>query len=404
MIYSHSSISTFKNCALQFKYNYIEKPDVVKKQNMEAFMGSIVHQTLEKLYTDLKYSKLLSLQEVIDFYTKHWNENYSEETVEIIRKEYKKEHYFELGKKYLTEYYETYKPFDQGKTIGLEQKVNLKLFDSVKQKTYNLVGYIDRLTLYNQNHIEIGDYKTNNKAKTQEEVDIDRQLALYSIAIKKLYPFVEKIDLAWYFLSAGIKQISHRSEEQLKDLENQIIEDIRDIENAIEKNNFPAKPSGLCDWCAFRSICPFKAHDEITKELPENEYLKEPGVVLVDKYTELTELKKELTKDIDTNIEKLKEAIIEYSKKNNFEKIFGSKKSILVREYDSIKLPDSTTSERKNLEKIIKEKNLWDQFTTLSYIKFSEAFKNKLLTPEFEQELKRYLKISKIYRVYVNKK
>jgi len=404
MIYSHSSISTFKNCALQFKYNYIEKPDIVKKQNMEAFMGSIVHQTLEKLYTDLKYSKLLSLQEVIDFYTKHWNENYSEETVEIIRKEYKKEHYFELGKKYLTEYYETYKPFDQGKTIGLEQKVNLKLYDSVKQKTYNLVGYIDRLTLYNQDHIEIGDYKTNNKAKTQEEVDIDRQLALYSIAIKKLYPFVEKIDLAWYFLSAGIKQISHRSEEQLKDLENQIIEDIRDIENAIEKNNFPAKPSGLCDWCAFRSICPFKAHDEITKELPENEYLKEPGVVLVDKYTELTELKKELTKDIDTNIEKLKEAIIEYSKKNNFEKIFGSKKSILVREYDSIKLPDSTTSERKNLEKIIKEKNLWDQFTTLSYIKFSEAFKNKLLTPEFEQELKRYLKISKIYRVYVNKK
>lgn len=404
MIYSHSSISTFKNCPLQFKYNYIEKPDIVKKQNMEAFMGSMVHETLEKLYTDLKYSKLLSLQEVIDFYTKHWNENYSEETVEIIRKEYKKEHYFELGKKYLTEYYETYKPFDQGKTIGLEQKVNLKLFDSVKQKTYNLVGYIDRLTLYNQNHIEIGDYKTNNKAKTQEEVDIDRQLALYSIAIKKLYPFVEKIDLAWYFLSAGIKQISHRSEEQLQDLENQIIEDIRDIENAIEKNNFPAKPSGLCDWCAFRSICPLKAHDEITKELPENEYLKEPGVVLVDKYTELTELKKELTKDIDTNIEKLKEAIIEYSKKNNFEKIFGSKKSILVREYDSIKLPDSTTSERKNLEKIIKEKNLWDQFTTLSYIKFSEAFKNKLLTPEFEQELKRYLKISKIYRVYVNKK
>jgi len=404
MIYSHSSISTFKNCPLQFKYNYIEKPDIVKKQNMEAFMGSMVHETLEKLYTDLKYSKLLSLQEVIDFYTKHWNENYSEETVEIIRKEYKKEHYFELGKKYLTEYYETYKPFDQGKTIGLEQKVNLKLFDSVKQKTYNLVGYIDRLTLYNQNHIEIGDYKTNNKAKTQEEVDIDRQLALYSIAIKKLYPFVEKIDLAWYFLSAGIKQISHRSEEQLQDLENQIIEDIRDIENAIEKNNFPAKPSGLCDWCAFRSICPLKAHDEITKELPENEYLKEPGVVLVDKYTELTELKKELTKDIDTNIEKLKEAIIEYSKKNNFEKIFGSKKSILVREYDSIKLPDSTTSERKNLEKIIKEKKLWDQFTTLSYIKFSEAFKNKLLTPEFEQELKRYLKISKIYRVYVNKK
>ena len=404
MIYSHSSISTFKNCPLQFKYNYIEKPDIIKKQNMEAFMGSMAHETLEKLYTDLKYSKLLTLKEVIDFYTIHWKENYSEEKVEIIRTEYTKEHYFELGKKYLTEYYEAYKPFDQGKTLGLEQKVNLKFYDSVRQKTYNLVGYIDRLTLYDQDHIEIGDYKTNNKAKTQEEVDVDNQLALYAIAIKKLYPFVEKIDLAWYFLSAGIKQISYRSETQLQVLENKIIEAIRNIEDAIEKDSFPAKPSGLCDWCTFRSICPMKAHHEITKKLPENEYLKEPGVVLVDKYTELTELKKELTKDIDSNIEKLKEAIIEYSKKNNFEKIFGTNKSILVREYNSIKLPDSSTKDREALEKIIKEKNLWDQFTTLSYIKFSETFKNKFLSPEFEKELKKYLKISKIYRVYANKK
>jgi RecB family exonuclease len=256
MIYSHSSISTFKNCPLQFKYNYIEKPDIVKKQNMEAFMGSMVHETLEKLYTDLKYNKLLSLEEVIEFYNTLWTKNYSKDKVEIIRIQYNVEHYRSLGEKYLKEYYDSYKPFDIGKVLGLEQKINLKFYDSLKEKNYNLVGYIDRLTLLSDDHIEIGDYKTNNKAKTQQEVDVDNQLALYSIAIKKMYPFINKIDLSWYFLSAGIKQTSFRTESQLEDLENKIIEDIRNIEEAVAKNNFPAKISGLCNWCSFDLFVP----------------------------------------------------------------------------------------------------------------------------------------------------
>ena len=54
MIYSHSSISTFKQCPLKFKMKYIDrvKPDF--KQTIEAFMGGIVHEVLEEMYAKVK--------------------------------------------------------------------------------------------------------------------------------------------------------------------------------------------------------------------------------------------------------------------------------------------------------------------------------------------------------------
>ena len=406
MIYSHSSMETYKNCPLQFKYRYIIKPDIDIKNNIEAFMGSMVHDSLEKLYKDLKYNKLNSLKELLDYYQTIWKEKFSLDDVEIIRKEYTEENYRSLGKKYLIDYYEKYKPFDQGKTLGLEMQINLKLYDSVKERSYNLVGYIDRLTLLSDNHIEIGDYKTNNVAKTQQEVDVDRQLALYAIAIKEMYPFVEKIDLSWYFLSAGIKQTSTRTNLQLEALKKEVIETIRDIEHSKEKDDFKGKPSGLCDWCSYRFICPFKKHDLLDKTipLPKNKFLKEKGISLVDKYNDLNEKKKLITKDIDSDLEQLREAIILYSKNNNIEKLFGSTKSILVKEYDSIKLPERNSSTREELEFLIKNNNLWEYFTDLSYIKISNLLKEDFLSNDFKEKLSSYIVKEKIHRLYLNRK
>jgi len=283
-------------------------------------------------------------------------------------------------------------------------KINISLYDKEKQKTYDLIGYIDRLSLVSENHIEIIDYKTNNTAKTQQEVDIDKQLALYSIAIKEKFPFIEKIDLCWFFLSAGIKQVSTRTVEDLDKLKKETIEIIREIELSKEKNNFPGKPSALCDWCSYRSICPFKSHDVKTKELPENEYLKEDGVVLVNKYQEMTEKKKALVDKIDPEIEKLKEAIIIYSKENNLEKLFGKDKSLLVKEYSSYKIPDKKSKEREILENLLKENNFWPFVSDLSYIELSKLIRSDFFNESFKSKLLDFVKEEKIHRLYLNRK
>ena len=50
--FSYSSLGSFKKCPQQFKIYYLDK--VVKPdQGIEAFMGIIVHETLEYLYQEV---------------------------------------------------------------------------------------------------------------------------------------------------------------------------------------------------------------------------------------------------------------------------------------------------------------------------------------------------------------
>jgi len=51
--YSHSKLSTFEQCPTKFKYRYIDKIPVEFEKTVEAFLGEIVHETLELLYTEI---------------------------------------------------------------------------------------------------------------------------------------------------------------------------------------------------------------------------------------------------------------------------------------------------------------------------------------------------------------
>ena len=48
-IYSHSRLSTFEQCALKFKFKYLDKVETDIEQTVEAFLGDFVHRALEKI-------------------------------------------------------------------------------------------------------------------------------------------------------------------------------------------------------------------------------------------------------------------------------------------------------------------------------------------------------------------
>jgi len=106
--YSHSRISCFENCPKQYYYRYIEKPDIEITQGIEAFMGLRVHDALEKHYNDLKMTKLNSLNDLLKFYEGEWKKNWTDSIV-IVKKGLTKKHYFDLGKKCITDYYNRFK-------------------------------------------------------------------------------------------------------------------------------------------------------------------------------------------------------------------------------------------------------------------------------------------------------
>lgn len=119
--------------------------------------------------------------------------------------------------------------------------------------------------------------------------------------------------------------------------------------NKIEKEKkFEANVSNICDWCEFRSICPKWSHLYKLEAKEANEFLKDDGVELVNKLAELNYKEKQVREELETEMEKVKQALIEFAKKNKLDTVFGSnyKANIKIEKY--LKFPEKRDAERKN--------------------------------------------------------
>lgn len=245
VVYSYSKINTFEKCPLKFKYRYIDKiiPEIEK--SIEAFLGEIVHSTLEWIYAQVKI-KAPTIDEVITYYGISWKNNFSDKI--SIKKE-SEEYYFDLGVKFILGYYTEHYPFDDN-TIALEEKIEVDL-DELGE--YKIIGYIDRLVHNKEkDEYEIHDYKTGNSLPYKDKIENDKQLSLYSIAVKNNFGKDKEVYLIWHYLAFNKEITIKKTNEELEKLRRETIETIKKIEATTD---YPANKSILCDWCEFRDIC-----------------------------------------------------------------------------------------------------------------------------------------------------
>ncbi len=257
-VYSHSRLSTFEKCSLRYKYRYIDKiiPEIEK--SIEAHLGSVVHETLEWLYTEVKKGNIPSVEEVIVYYSQRWEKGYSPNIV-IVKKQFTPKDYFDKGIQFILNYYLKHEPFDDN-TLEIEKEVSITIDENGE---YKIRGFIDRLS-YNPKtgEYEIHDYKTSNSLPKKEDIESDRQLALYAIAVKELFGNEKEVSLIWHYLAHDIKICSKRTNEQLEQLKKETLELIKKIESTTEF--FPNK-SILCKWCEYNNIC-----HEFNEKSPED--------------------------------------------------------------------------------------------------------------------------------------
>jgi len=375
---------------------YVDRVETEVEQSVEAFLGSMVHETLEKLYRDIGYQKLNTLEELLEFFHDEWKKNWDDSIV-IVKEEYGPENYIKMGEKFITDYYKKYQPFDQGKTISLEERILIKLDDS---GDYKLQGFIDRVMESKEGYYEVHDYKTNSRLPLAEYLDNDRQLALYAIGVKERYPDVKDVRLVWHFLAFDKEIDSTRTDEELEELKRKTIELIDKIES---DEKYPAKTSILCDWCEFKPICRQWSHLYVIKEKPENEYLNDPGVKLVDRYVELTQKKKQVTLDLYAELEKLEEALINFSEKEGVDVVFGSKNKVRVKETEQNKFPTKHSKERERLVQLLKDHGKWDEVVQLDTSALNKIIQAKQWDSELLDILTEYVKLEKSKRLYLSK-
>lgn len=389
-IYSHSQLSMYEECPLKYKLCYRDR---IKRdrEGVEAFLGTMVHETLKKCYDDARLTKIDTLDDLLVYYDSIWQQNWHD-SIAITKKDVTQEHYQALGKKMIETYYQRYTPFDSDTTVHTEMRLNFALDNENK---YKMTGYIDRLSCTTDGTYQIHDYKTSAHLPGQRDADNDRQLGLYQIGIQKKWPDIQNFRLIWHYLAFDRELVSSRSSEAISNL---ITETARLIDEIDSVTDFPPNESGLCDWCEYPDLCPLRKHFYAVETLPVNEYLSEPGVALVNKYAEL----KEKSSEIEEEMEMVKEAILNYAKREQVELIKGSDRKARVRFDNRLKFPGKNESERHELDNTIVQAGKWMEVSQLDTTALTRIVGKSLWDKELIDEVMKYGRIEETSSIYLS--
>ncbi|MBU0979965.1 MAG: PD-(D/E)XK nuclease family protein [Nanoarchaeota archaeon] len=386
--YSHSRLNTFEQCRLRFKFNYIDKIKTEIETTVEAFMGGMAHKALEKLYKDLQAGKLNTLKELIDFYSSEWDRSWTD-GVMIVRKGLDQMHYKQLGERFIKDFYERFKPFDQDKTIATERHV------MVEFGPFKIQGYIDRISTKGDTY-SIHDYKTSSRLPTTDQLKMDRQLKIYAIALKQLYQDCKKVKLVWHYLAFDKDLTYEPTDKELKEVEKEVIGIIEEVEAATE---YPAKTSALCGWCQFQPICPEWKHKFEVKQKDLQDFMLDDGVGLVNRYAEL----KEKMEKYESYLEDAKQKLVEYAEKKELNAVFGSGVKAAIRTYPRLSFPKKGDSVREPFIKVVKEIGLWDQLVMPDVYELAKLINSGDVHPDLVKLLDPFIKRSKTTIVYLNR-
>jgi hypothetical protein len=220
------------------------------------------------------------------------------------------------------------------------------------------------------------------------------------IGVKKSYPDVKDVRLIWHFLKFDKEIDSTRTDEELEKLKADTIKLIDTIESDEE---FIANAEYLCDWCEFKGVCRQWMHLYKIKEMPENEYLADSGVQLVNRYAELKSKQKQVNTELDEELTKLEEALILFAEKEKVDCVFGKKNKVRITESKRLCFPSKNSKKRKKLEEVLRKYGKLEEVSQLDTTALGRAIQDKQWETKVLNSLKEYVELEKSKRLYLSK-
>ncbi len=259
--YSFTQLEGYKNCPLQYKFQYILRIPMSTGRPVFSY-GQSMHSTLEEFYKRMKdraekkqiglfsasaeammdegnseLESLISQRELLKIYDEKFIDEWYDD-------EKQKLEYYEKGKNSIKVFYSELKD-NFIIPHSLEKGFNIRIGD------YFMKGKIDRVDILSDGTCEIIDYKTGT-GKDIKDVKKD-QLMIYQIAATEVLG-LKPSKLTFYYLDDNSKVSFLGTDEQIDKLKQNIVTWIEEI----RENNFEPKPSPLCKFCDYRDICEFK--------------------------------------------------------------------------------------------------------------------------------------------------
>lgn len=247
---SYSQIQSFSICPLHYKIQYILK--VPTPPSASLSFGSSIHAALRDFYQRSFEDKKQNIEDILPLLEKQWiNEGYGSRAHESQA--------LERAKYILLQYLKNnFAPAsEKAKPIAVEIPFSFFIKRSTSQQMpIKIAGRIDRVDKIDSRKIEIIDYKTGSNIPKKRELESNLQLTLYALAATQVKSDIfdkkpEDLILSLHYLDEEKKLTTTRTQNQLEEAKNKILE----IVSEIEKSDFACIGSSFCQNCEYKMLC-----------------------------------------------------------------------------------------------------------------------------------------------------
>lgn len=233
---SASSIETYQQCPLKFKYRKVlgipEKPSVNLRK------GSAAHAALEWAAKESMAGRSPDVDGMA---------RVAKEEMETSRNMFPDSEYAKAASsmKEILEYYAEWEAGSDNTLEAAEAKFEIPI-GGIRYR-----GKIDRVEKNPRGEYEIVDYKTGKSVKSKKKVPKLPQPNIYVAAVREKYGSLPaKFSLV--YLERRASREYHVTEEALEEG----LEIVRECAGDIVKERFGPTPGYHCNWCSYRGFCP----------------------------------------------------------------------------------------------------------------------------------------------------
>lgn len=243
---SPSKVSTFKDCALAFRFSAIDR--LPEPPSMPAVKGTTVHRALELLFTAEPADRTPAL--AAECLAEALVQMQSEEEYQGLELGAAAEAAFAADAGQMVERYFQLEDPRTITPIGLEMMLEAEIDGLVVR------GIIDRLEEDADGNLIVTDYKTGRTPSVAQEQSRLGGVHFYAFLCQKVLGRIpSRIQLVYLGKEPQVITTTP-SEQSVRGMEKKVGAIWAAVERACEHDDFRPKQSALCNWCAFTAYCP----------------------------------------------------------------------------------------------------------------------------------------------------
>jgi putative RecB family exonuclease len=246
---SPSRALDFKTCALLYRFRVIDR--LPEAPGLDAARGTVVHGILEKLF-DLP-AAARTVAAAVKLVEPEWRELIEADPELAALVEAAADGGLDALAESTRELLSSYFTLEDPRRIEpAEREV---LVETVLPSGVRLKGFVDRVDRAADGRLRVVDYKSGKSPREEFEGKALFQLRFYALVLWRSTGVLPTM-LRLYYLANREVLDYHPDERDLVGLERQLEALGRAIGKARETGDWRHKPSKLCDWCSFQSLCP----------------------------------------------------------------------------------------------------------------------------------------------------